>query len=68
MICFVIKVMLIILEVVINLKVVGCVGIGIDNVDKEVVFKKGVIVMNMLFGNMIIIVEYVIVMMFVVVC
>jgi D-3-phosphoglycerate dehydrogenase len=36
-----------------NLKVVGRAGIGVDNVDKEAASKKGVIVMNTPFGNMI---------------
>ncbi|MGH1355494.1 MAG: phosphoglycerate dehydrogenase, partial [Thalassovita sp.] len=36
-----------------KLKVVGRAGIGTDNVDKEASSKKGVIVMNTPFGNMI---------------
>lgn len=64
----VIKVMVKLLENVINLKVIGCVGIGVDNVEILVVLKKGVIVMNMFFGNLVMMVEYVIVLMFVVVC
>ncbi|MGH1355413.1 MAG: phosphoglycerate dehydrogenase, partial [Thalassovita sp.] len=36
-----------------NLKVIGRAGIGTDNVDKEAASKKGIIVMNTPFGNMI---------------
>ena len=53
-----------ILEAAINLKVVGRAGIGTDNVDKEAASKKGVIVMNTPFGNMITTAEHAIAMMF----
>ncbi len=36
-----------------NLKVIGRAGIGVDNVDREAASRKGVIVMNTPFGNMI---------------
>ncbi|HCP82525.1 MAG TPA: phosphoglycerate dehydrogenase, partial [Octadecabacter sp.] len=36
-----------------NLKVIARAGIGTDNIDKEAASKKGVIVMNTPFGNMI---------------
>ena len=41
------------LENATNLKVVGRAGIGVDNVDRAAASKKGVIVMNTPFGNMI---------------
>lgn len=47
-----------------NLKVVGRAGIGTDNVDKDAASKKGVIVMNTPFGNMITTAEHTIAMMF----
>ncbi|MBL4767193.1 MAG: phosphoglycerate dehydrogenase [Rhodobacteraceae bacterium] len=47
-----------------NLKVVGRAGIGTDNVDKEAASKRGVIVMNTPFGNMITTAEHAIAMMF----
>ncbi|WP_193140202.1 MULTISPECIES: phosphoglycerate dehydrogenase [unclassified Meridianimarinicoccus] len=47
-----------------NLKVVGRAGIGVDNVDIPVASKKGVIVMNTPFGNMITTAEHAIAMMF----
>ncbi len=47
-----------------NLKVVGRAGIGTDNIDKEAASKKGVIVMNTPFGNMITTAEHAIAMMF----
>lgn len=47
-----------------NLKVVGRAGIGTDNIDKEEASKKGVIVMNTPFGNMITTAEHAIAMMF----
>jgi D-3-phosphoglycerate dehydrogenase len=53
-----------ILEAATNLKVVGRAGIGTDNVDKEVASKKGVIVMNTPYGNMITTAEHAIAMMF----
>ncbi|WP_425098463.1 phosphoglycerate dehydrogenase [Tropicibacter sp. S64] len=52
------------LEHATNLKVVGRAGIGTDNVDKEAASKKGVIVMNTPFGNMITTAEHAIAMMF----
>ncbi|MDW3118266.1 MAG: phosphoglycerate dehydrogenase [Roseovarius pacificus] len=58
------KVTPIILEAATNLKVVGRAGIGTDNVDKEAASKKGVIVMNTPFGNMITTAEHAIAMMF----
>ena len=53
-----------ILEHATKLKVVGRAGIGVDNVDKEAASKKGVIVMNTPFGNMITTAEHAIAMMF----
>ena len=53
-----------ILESATNLKVVGRAGIGTDNVDKEAASKKGVIVMNTPFGNMITTAEHAIALMF----
>ena len=53
-----------ILEAATKLKVVGRAGIGTDNVDKEAASKKGVIVMNTPFGNMITTAEHAIAMMF----
>ena len=47
-----------------NLKVVGRAGIGTDNVDKDAASRKGVIVMNTPFGNMITTAEHAIAMMF----
>jgi D-3-phosphoglycerate dehydrogenase len=47
-----------------NLKVVGRAGIGVDNVDIPAASKKGVIVMNTPFGNMITTAEHAIAMMF----
>ncbi|MCL4157392.1 UNVERIFIED_CONTAM: hypothetical protein GTU68_004509, partial [Idotea baltica] len=47
-----------------NLKVIGRAGIGTDNIDKEAASKKGVIVMNTPFGNMITTAEHAIAMMF----
>jgi len=47
-----------------NLKVIGRAGIGTDNVDKVAASKKGVIVMNTPFGNMITTAEHAIAMMF----
>ena len=47
-----------------NLKVIGRAGIGVDNVDREAASKKGVIVMNTPFGNMITTAEHAIAMMF----
>ncbi|WP_375175910.1 phosphoglycerate dehydrogenase [Pseudooceanicola sp.] len=52
------------LEHATNLKVVGRAGIGTDNVDKDAASKKGVIVMNTPFGNMITTAEHAIAMMF----
>lgn len=53
-----------ILENATNLKVIGRAGIGTDNIDKEAASKKGVIVMNTPFGNMITTAEHAIAMMF----
>ncbi len=52
------------LEAATNLKVMGRAGIGVDNVDKDAASKKGVIVMNTPFGNMITTAEHAIAMMF----
>ncbi|THD76642.1 phosphoglycerate dehydrogenase [Thalassobius vesicularis] len=52
------------LEKATKLKVVGRAGIGTDNVDKEAASKKGVIVMNTPFGNMITTAEHAIALMF----
>ncbi|GHF57417.1 phosphoglycerate dehydrogenase [Seohaeicola zhoushanensis] len=53
-----------ILEKATRLKVVGRAGIGVDNVDKDAASKKGVIVMNTPFGNMITTAEHAIALMF----
>ena len=47
-----------------NLKVIGRAGIGVDNVDIPEASKKGIIVMNTPFGNMITTAEHAIAMMF----
>ena len=47
-----------------KLKVIGRAGIGTDNIDKDAASKKGVIVMNTPFGNMITTAEHAIAMMF----
>ena len=47
-----------------NLKVIGRAGIGVDNIDLAAASKKGVIVMNTPFGNMITTAEHAIAMMF----
>ena len=47
-----------------NLKVIGRAGIGVDNIDRDAASKKGVIVMNTPFGNMITTAEHAIAMMF----
>ena len=52
------------LENATNLKVIGRAGIGTDNVDKEAASKKGIIVMNTPYGNMITTAEHAIAMMF----
>jgi len=53
-----------ILDAATNLKVVARAGIGVDNVDIPAASKKGVIVMNTPFGNMITTAEHAIAMMF----
>ncbi len=53
-----------ILDAAHNLKVVGRAGIGTDNVDKDAASRKGVIVMNTPFGNMITTAEHAIALMF----
>ncbi|MGB7242971.1 MAG: phosphoglycerate dehydrogenase [Sulfitobacter sp.] len=53
-----------ILDAATNLKVIGRAGIGTDNIDKPAASKKGVIVMNTPFGNMITTAEHAIAMMF----
>ncbi|MDH5798564.1 MAG: phosphoglycerate dehydrogenase [Paracoccaceae bacterium] len=53
-----------ILEAAPNLKVIGRAGIGVDNVDISAASKRGVIVMNTPFGNMITTAEHAIAMMF----
>ncbi len=53
-----------ILEKAGKLKVIGRAGIGTDNIDKDAASKKGVIVMNTPFGNMITTAEHAIAMMF----
>ncbi len=53
-----------IIEAATNLKVVGRAGIGVDNVDIPNASKKGIIVMNTPFGNMITTAEHAIAMMF----
>ena len=52
------------LEAAPNLKVVGRAGIGTDNVDKEAASRRGVIVMNTPYGNMITTAEHAIALMF----
>ncbi|MDQ2090983.1 phosphoglycerate dehydrogenase [Marimonas arenosa] len=47
-----------------KLKVIGRAGIGTDNIDKPAASKKGVIVMNTPFGNMVTTAEHAIAMMF----
>jgi len=47
-----------------NLKVIGRAGIGVDHIDRAAASKKGVIVMNTPFGNMITTAEHAIAMMF----
>ena len=47
-----------------NLKVIGRAGIGVDNIDRDIASKNGVIVMNTPFGNMITTAEHAIAMMF----
>jgi len=47
-----------------NLKVIARAGIGTDNIDKDAASKKGVIVMNTPFGNMITTAEHAIALMF----
>ncbi|MEM1074317.1 MAG: phosphoglycerate dehydrogenase [Pseudomonadota bacterium] len=47
-----------------SLKVIGRAGIGTDNIDKDAASKKGIIVMNTPFGNMITTAEHAIAMMF----
>jgi D-3-phosphoglycerate dehydrogenase len=53
-----------IINVATNLKVIGRAGIGVDNIDRAAASKKGVIVMNTPFGNMITTAEHAIAMMF----
>ena len=53
-----------ILNAATNLKVIARAGIGTDNIDKTAASKKGVIVMNTPFGNMITTAEHAIAMMF----
>ncbi|SFE33726.1 phosphoglycerate dehydrogenase [Roseivivax sediminis] len=53
-----------ILENAHKLRVIGRAGIGTDNIDKDAASKKGVIVMNTPFGNMITTAEHAIAMMF----
>ena len=53
-----------ILDAARNLKVIGRAGIGTDNIDKKAASKKGVIVMNTPFGNMITTAEHAIALMF----
>ncbi|WP_299401315.1 phosphoglycerate dehydrogenase [uncultured Roseobacter sp.] len=53
-----------IIEAATNLKVIGRAGIGTDNIDKDSASKKGIIVMNTPFGNMITTAEHAIAMMF----
>lgn len=52
------------IEAATNLKVIGRAGIGVDNVDIPAASRKGVIVMNTPFGNMITTAEHAIAMMF----
>ena len=47
-----------------NLKIIGRAGIGVDNIDRTYASKRGIIVMNTPFGNMITTAEHAIAMMF----
>ncbi|NBR39622.1 MAG: phosphoglycerate dehydrogenase, partial [Alphaproteobacteria bacterium] len=47
-----------------RLRVIGRAGIGVDNIDRQAASRKGVIVMNTPFGNMITTAEHAIAMMF----
>ncbi|MFH1431733.1 MAG: phosphoglycerate dehydrogenase, partial [archaeon] len=42
-----------IIDAATNLKVIGRAGVGVDNIDTEAATKKGIIVMNAPFGNII---------------
>ncbi len=53
-----------ILDAATNLKVIGRAGIGTDNIDKDAASRRGVIVMNTPFGNMITTAEHAMAMMF----
>lgn len=59
-----VKVILEVLDVNCCLKVIVWVGVGMDNIDKIVVMCVGIVVMNILIGNMVSIVEYVVVFLF----
>lgn len=63
MIWFGIQVIVVVIVVVSCFKIIGCVGVGVDNVDVFVVIQWGVLVVNLLEGNIIVVVEYVLVMM-----
>ncbi len=52
------------IEAATDLKVIGRAGIGTDNIDKEAASRRGIIVMNTPFGNMITTAEHAIAMMF----
>lgn len=51
-----------IINVVDFLKVIVCVGVGVDNININVVILKGILVINVLDGNMILVIEYILVM------
>lgn len=51
-----------IINVVDFLKVIVCVGVGVDNINIDVVILKGILVINVLDGNMILVIEYILVM------
>lgn len=51
-----------IINVVDFLKVIVCVGVGVDNINIDVVILKGILVINVLDGNMILVIEYLLVM------
>lgn len=48
--------------------VVGCVGIGVDNIDVEVVIECGILVVNVLIVNLMLVIEYIFVLLLVLMC
>lgn len=49
------------------MKVIVRVGVGVDNINIEVVILKGILVINVFDGNIIFVIEYLVVMLFVMV-